>query len=72
MPPYLIVCIGGASINIYWLYCEFMTEEAKAITSRAEQKFGNKRTEELQLDLEQLASDIEKVRAVAVETDDEP
>jgi hypothetical protein len=38
----------------------------------AEQKFGKERAEELRDDLEQLAADLEKLRAAPVEIDDAP
>ena len=48
------------------------TEIAKILTLRAEEKFGKERTEQLRVDIEQTAADIEKLRAASVETDDEP
>jgi len=48
------------------------TEIAKVLTSRAEEKFGKERIEQLRPDIEQAASDLEKLRATSVEIDDEP
>jgi hypothetical protein len=49
-----------------------MTERREEINFLAEEKFGKERTEQLQGDLEQLASDIERLLEVALEIDDEP
>ena len=48
------------------------TEIARILTSRAEEKFGKERAEQLRADIQQVAQDIEQVRQTPVETDDEP
>ena len=48
------------------------TEIARILTSRAEEKFGKERAEQLRSDIEQAAGDLEKLRAIPVEIDDEP
>jgi hypothetical protein len=49
-----------------------MTQRKKEINFRAEEEFGKERTQELQGDLEQLVSDIERLHEVALDIDDEP
>ena len=48
------------------------TEIAKVLTSRAEEKFGKERAEQLRSDLQQVAEDLEQVRQASLEIDDEP
>jgi len=48
------------------------TEIAKVLTSRAEEKFGKERAEQLCSDLQQVAQDLEQVRQASLEIDDEP
>ena len=48
------------------------TEIAKVLTSRAEEKFGKERAEQLRSDLQQVAEDLEQVRSASLENDDEP
>jgi len=48
------------------------TEIAKVLTSRAEEKFGKERAEQLRSDLQQVAEDLEQVRTASLENDDEP
>jgi hypothetical protein len=48
------------------------TEIARILTSRAEETFGKERTEQLRADIDQAAGDIEKLRAISVEIEDEP
>jgi hypothetical protein len=48
------------------------TEIAKVLTSRAEEKFGKERAEQLRSDLQQVAEDLEQVRSASLESDDEP
>jgi hypothetical protein len=48
------------------------TEIASILTSRAEEKFGKERAEQLRSDIEQAAVDLEKVRAIPLEIEDEP
>lgn len=38
----------------------------------AEEKFGKERAEELRFEIEQLAAEIEKLRSVPLDIDDEP
>ncbi len=48
------------------------TETLKLLLARADETFGKERTQQLRVDIEQASDDIDKVRAVALETDDEP
>ena len=42
------------------------------LIARAEEKFGKQRAEELRVEIEQLAAEIEKLHAIPLEVDDEP
>jgi hypothetical protein len=42
------------------------------LLSRADETLGKERAEQLRSDLEQTADDIEKLRAIPLEVDDEP
>ena len=42
------------------------------LISRAEDRYGRQRTEELRSDIEQIAADIKELSAAAIEFDDEP
>ena len=48
------------------------TEIASILSSRAEEKFGKERAEQLRPDIEQAADDIEKLRMTPIELEDEP
>jgi hypothetical protein len=48
------------------------TEIANILISYAEEKFGKERSEQLRADIEQAAGDLEKLRAISVEIEDEP
>jgi len=47
-------------------------EIASVLSSRAEEKFGKERAEQLRSDIEQAAGDIEKLRMTPIELEDEP
>jgi hypothetical protein len=47
-------------------------EIRKFLLSHAEEKFGKDRTEQLRSDIELAADDIEKIRAIPLQIDDEP
>ena len=47
-------------------------EVRKALFSQAEEKFGQERVAQLRADIELAADDIEKIRAVPLQTEDEP
>lgn len=42
------------------------------LIEQAEEKLGKERTEELRSEIEQLASDLKKLRAAPVDVEDEP
>jgi len=42
------------------------------LQERAEEKFGKTRAEELHSEIEQLSADIEKLRSILMDIDDEP
>jgi hypothetical protein len=48
------------------------TELARVLLSRADEKFGKERAEQLRSDIEQTADDIEKLRAIPLQIEDEP
>ena len=48
------------------------TEIAKDLKSRADEKFGKERTDELRSELEQLAAEIQQLRNTPLEIEDEP
>ena len=48
------------------------TEITGILTSRAEEKFGKERTEQLRAEIQQMASEIEQLRKTSVEIEDEP
>ena len=48
------------------------TEIATILISRAEEKFGKERAGQLRADIAQAADDLEKLRAISVEIEDEP
>jgi len=47
-------------------------EVQKALFSHADEKFGKERAEQLRSDIEQAADDIEKIRAIPLQIEDEP
>jgi len=47
-------------------------ETRKTLLSHAEEQFGKERTEQLRSDIELAADDIEKIRAVPLQVEDEP
>ena len=48
------------------------TEIERVLKTRAEEEFGKERAQQLQSDIEQAARDIEKLRAITLEVEDEP
>jgi hypothetical protein len=48
------------------------TEVQKALLSHADEKFGKERAQQLRSDIELAADDIEKLRAVPLQIEDEP
>jgi hypothetical protein len=47
-------------------------EVQKALFSDAEEKFGKERAQQLRSDIELAADDIDKIRAVPLQVEDEP
>jgi len=47
------------------------SEVHKFLLSRADEKFGTERTQQLHLDIEQAADDLEKIRAIPLQVEDE-
>jgi hypothetical protein len=47
-------------------------EVQKVLLSHADEKFGKERTEQLRPDVELAADDIEKIRAIPLQIEDEP
>jgi hypothetical protein len=43
----------------------------RALLSLADEKFGTERTQQLRLDIEQTADDLEKIRAIPLQVEDE-
>jgi hypothetical protein len=48
------------------------SEVRKFLFSQADEKLGKERTEQLRSDIELAADDIEKIRAVPLQVEDEP
>ena len=48
------------------------TEIAKELASRAEEKFGKERADQLRAELEQMAAEIQQLRDTPLEIEDEP
>jgi hypothetical protein len=48
------------------------TEVQKALFSHADERFGKERAEQLRSDIELTADDIEKLRAIPLQVEDEP
>lgn len=48
------------------------TETLKVLLSRADEMLGKERAAQLRADIEQTADDIDKLRAIALEVEDEP
>jgi hypothetical protein len=48
------------------------SEPQRILFAHAEEKFGKERAEQLRSDIEQAAGDIEKLRAVPLQVEDEP
>jgi cell division protein FtsB len=46
--------------------------KSRSVFETAEQKFGKQRADELRADIEQLAADLEKLRAVPLDIEDAP
>ena len=47
-------------------------EIQKVLFSRADEKFGKERAEQLRSDIEQAAADLEKIRSIPLQIEDEP
>jgi hypothetical protein len=47
-------------------------EVRKTLLSHAAEKFGTERTEQLRSDIELAADDLEKIRAIPLQIEDEP
>ncbi len=48
------------------------TEIAKDLASRAEEKFAKERADQLRSELEQMAAEIQQLRNIPLEIEDEP